>query len=109
MGNLGEMIFHVQTSAPIDSDSPQDVSHADTAVGRGVPWLCSLICRYNKEGLNFIPPCCDTMSQTRPPSITRPMPAAGLQDVDHAAVVTGSGVLRLFLFVTRAYAFIDTY
>ncbi|MEK4715402.1 hypothetical protein MKX62_21780 [Sporosarcina sp. FSL K6-5500] len=49
------------------------------------------------------------MSQTRPPSITRPMPAAGLQDVDHAAVVTGSGVLRLFLFVTRAYAFIDTY
>lgn len=53
MGNLGEMIVHVQTSAPIDSDSPQDV--------------------------------------------------------DHAAVVTGNGALRLRLLVTCAYAFVDTY
>jgi len=41
----------------------------------------------------------------RLPSFIRLMPAAGLQDVGHAAVATGSGVLKLRSFVTAPCAF----
>jgi len=40
------------------------------------------------------------------PSFTRLLPVAGLHDVGHAAVATGSGVLKLRSFRTGAFAFV---